>query len=69
MEGSVDEHSTKSDEEYDDLAMLDGHDFYEDDMEIQDLTHTNPLQSTKCGFNSKVENFMEKYERNLDLSN
>jgi hypothetical protein len=68
MEGSVDEHSTKSDEEYDDLAMLDVHGSYEDDVEIQNLTQTNSLQSTKCDFNNKVESFIEKYERNLDLS-
>ncbi|KAF3335446.1 P-loop NTPase domain-containing protein LPA1 [Carex littledalei] len=68
MEGSVDEHSTKSDEEYDDLALLDGHGCYEDDVEIQNLTQTNSLQSTKCDFNSKVESFIEKYERNLDLA-
>ncbi|KAF3319897.1 P-loop NTPase domain-containing protein LPA1 [Carex littledalei] len=68
MEGSVDEHSTKSDEEYDDLALLDGHGCYEDDVEIQNLTQTNSFQSTKCDFNSKVESFIEKYERNLDLA-
>lgn len=68
MEGSVDEHSTKSDEEYDDLALLDGHGCYEDDVEIQNITQTNSLQSTKCDFNSKVESFIEKYERNLDLA-
>lgn len=64
----MDEHSTKSDEEYDDLAMLDGHGFYDDDVEIQNLTQTNLLQSTKCDFNSMVESFIERYERNLDLS-
>lgn len=68
MEGSVDEHSTKSDEEYDDLALLDGHGYYEDDVEMQNITQTNSLQSTKCDFSSKVESFIEKYERNLDLA-
>ncbi|KAJ1694656.1 hypothetical protein LUZ63_011354 [Rhynchospora breviuscula] len=68
MEGSVDEHSTKSDEEYDDLAMLDGHGCSDDEGVLQNLTPTNSLQSTKCDFNSRVESFIEQYERNLDLS-
>ncbi|KAJ3689093.1 hypothetical protein LUZ61_018257 [Rhynchospora tenuis] len=37
MEGSVDEHSTKSDEEYDDLAMLDGHGCSDDEGALQNL--------------------------------
>ncbi|KAJ4805998.1 hypothetical protein LUZ62_018564 [Rhynchospora pubera] len=68
MEGSVDEDSTKSDEEYDDLAMLDGHGCSDDEGVLQNLTPTNSLQSTKCDFNSRVESFIEQYERNLDLS-
>lgn len=38
MEGSVDEYSTKSDEEYDDLAMQDseGNGYYPDDEELKD---------------------------------
>ncbi|KAM7502109.1 hypothetical protein LguiB_001013 [Lonicera macranthoides] len=65
MEGSVDEESTKSDEEYDDLAMQDIQEngYLPDDVApIQgDLSATHGVSS-----NSSSSNREEKYRQNLD---
>lgn len=63
MEGSVDEGSTKSDEEYDDLAMQDGieNGYWSDDEESDGM----PLLS-KINTSSKEEkNQTEYYRQNL----
>ncbi|KAL5709971.1 hypothetical protein ACHQM5_020591 [Ranunculus cassubicifolius] len=64
MEGSVDEESTKSDEEYDDLAMQDGHDTnnngYWSDDEEEEYTKLPSL-----GEDGKLNN--NKYMDNLNL--
>lgn len=68
MEGSVDEESTKSDEEYDDLAMRDGLEtgYWSDDEEelkkltsvCEDLSTTNSMNLSGSG---------DKYLDNLNL--
>ncbi|GAB2215212.1 hypothetical protein Droror1_Dr00019593 [Drosera rotundifolia] len=64
MEGSVDEESTKSDEEYDDLAMWDLHEdgyWPDDDVDLKKHPHTDkldlfvrtkslPLNDTQCSY-------------------
>uniref|UniRef100_A0A1D1XWC6 Uncharacterized protein DDB_G0273453/DDB_G0273565 n=1 Tax=Anthurium amnicola TaxID=1678845 RepID=A0A1D1XWC6_9ARAE len=63
MEGSVDEESTKSDEEYEDLAMRDGleNGYWSDDDEPREQK-TGDHSSTTAGNGSR-----EKYQQNLDL--
>lgn len=60
--GSVDEESTKTDEEYDDLAMLDTEDngYWSDDEEIKDRLQ----QNGSVAHESLVEG--DKYKQNLD---
>ncbi|XP_019709721.1 P-loop NTPase domain-containing protein LPA1 [Elaeis guineensis] len=66
MEGSVDENSTKSDEEYDDLAMRDGleNGYWSDDDE-------GPNNERKLADEKKrtvdSSGMKEKYQHNLDL--
>ncbi|KAJ3672176.1 hypothetical protein LUZ60_006897 [Juncus effusus] len=68
--GSVDEDSTKSDEEYDDLAMQDGHDGdYSSDEDSKTITLTNTHLSAKCkSTNNKAESLIEKYKQGFDLA-
>lgn len=58
--GSVDEESTKSDEEYDDLAMLDVNNGYwsDDDMEYMDRPGSSKGSSARA---------VDRYRQNLDL--
>jgi len=62
MEGSVDEDSTKSDEEYDDLAMRDGQDngYWSDDKE-------ELAKEKKLTFDQGPTDDTQKYRQNLDL--
>ncbi|XP_043698878.1 P-loop NTPase domain-containing protein LPA1 homolog 2-like isoform X2 [Telopea speciosissima] len=67
IEGSVDEESTKSDEEYDDLAMLDGQEtgYWCDDDE-ESKAKIVPISSDPD--TNSIENLKEdKYKENLDL--
>ncbi|GAB2233660.1 hypothetical protein Droror1_Dr00002888 [Drosera rotundifolia] len=64
MEGSVDEGSTKSDEDYDDLAMQDGHEdgyWSDDDIDFKEPLAENgdlpPLRTNK----------VDRYMKNVDL--
>ncbi|KAK8950785.1 hypothetical protein KSP39_PZI004840 [Platanthera zijinensis] len=73
MQGSVDEESTKSDEEYDDLAMLDGLDegysSADDGHAVSDsrrLTNFVPAESNSVKSIGLME-LMEKYQQSLDL--
>ncbi|KAK8966727.1 hypothetical protein KSP40_PGU013098 [Platanthera guangdongensis] len=73
MQGSVDEESTKSDEEYDDLAMLDGLDegysSADDGHAVCDgrrLTNFVPAESNSVKSMGLME-LMEKYQQSLDL--
>ncbi|XP_041994810.1 P-loop NTPase domain-containing protein LPA1 homolog 2-like [Salvia splendens] len=62
LEGSVDEQSTKSDEEYDDLAMEDSpHDGYVSDDELNANFLISEDLSNRKGLHG------DKYQRNLDL--
>ncbi|XP_043705641.1 P-loop NTPase domain-containing protein LPA1 homolog 2-like [Telopea speciosissima] len=67
MEGSVDEESTKSDEEYDDLAMQDGQEtgYWSDDDE-ESKTKRVPISGDHD--TNSVESLKgDKYQENLDL--
>ncbi|XP_072993516.1 P-loop NTPase domain-containing protein LPA1 [Typha latifolia] len=67
MEGSVDEDSTKSDEEYEDLAMRDGVEngyWSDDDADPISLNSSPDKEMLPTGEN---DNVTEKYQHNLDL--
>ncbi|XP_072968664.1 P-loop NTPase domain-containing protein LPA1 [Typha angustifolia] len=67
MEGSVDEDSTKSDEEYEDLAMRDGveNGYWSDDD--ADPISRNSSPGKEMLLTGGNDNVTEKYQHNLDL--
>ncbi|KAI3461404.1 hypothetical protein Pfo_018067 [Paulownia fortunei] len=70
LEGSVDEESTKSDEEYDDLAMQDIPDngyMSDDDEEFNNKIKSNDVLSVSRDQLNKNDLHGEKYQQNLDL--
>ncbi|KAK6144419.1 hypothetical protein DH2020_021239 [Rehmannia glutinosa] len=70
LEGSVDEESTKSDEEYDDLAMQDIPDsgyMCDDDEELNNKMKSNDVLSVSRDQPNKNELHGEKNQQNLDL--
>lgn len=70
MEGSVDEDSTKSDEEYEDLAMRDGQEngYWSDDEEELPKEKKQAFEKGYTEPNSMVcAEDGEKYQQNLDL--
>ena len=70
MEGSVDEDSTKSDEEYDDLAMRDGQEngYWSDNEEEMAKEKKLTFENGPTENNSTVSaEDAEKYRQNLDL--
>ncbi|KAK6144376.1 hypothetical protein DH2020_021196 [Rehmannia glutinosa] len=70
LEGSVDEESTKSDEEYDDLAMQDIPDsgyMCDDDEEFNNKMKSNDVLSVSRDQPNKNELHGEKNQQNLDL--
>ncbi|XP_020585505.1 P-loop NTPase domain-containing protein LPA1-like [Phalaenopsis equestris] len=73
MEGSVDEESTKSDEEYDDLAMLDGlEDGYsssDDEPPAANCKRLTDGRLTEINSVKKIEllELIQKYQQSLDL--
>ncbi|KAG0458633.1 hypothetical protein HPP92_021761 [Vanilla planifolia] len=66
MEGSVDANSTKSDEEYDDLAMRDGQgsDNWTEEEDDDELVQK---PGVKTNSSEDMEDSGHKYEQNLDL--
>lgn len=71
MEGSVDEDSTKSDEEYEDLAMRDDiANGYSSDDDEEPTGFKNPppdVDKISTTIGEEDDNFTEKYQHNLDL--
>nr|CAD1830812.1 unnamed protein product [Ananas comosus var. bracteatus] len=71
MEGSVDEDSTKSDEEYEDLAMRDDiANGYSSDDDEEPTSFKNPppdVDKISTTIGEEDDNFTEKYQHNLDL--
>ncbi|PIN18128.1 hypothetical protein CDL12_09200 [Handroanthus impetiginosus] len=71
LEGSVDEESTKSDEEYDDLAMQDppdnGYMSDDDDEEFYYRMELNGVLSVSGDLSNKNGLHAEKYQKNLTL--
>lgn len=69
LEGSVDEESTKSDEEYDDLAMQDfpDGDYMSDDDANFFRAQLNAMLSVSGGGSTNNGNSGDKYQQNLDL--
>lgn len=63
MEGSVDEHSTKSDEEYDDLAMRD---LSEDEEQSEDKQLIFDRKLPKISSEKSLQD-EDKYQQNLLL--
>ncbi|ONK63776.1 uncharacterized protein A4U43_C07F18810 [Asparagus officinalis] len=70
MEGSVDEDSTKSDEEYDDLAMRDGQEcggWSDDEVELAKDRKLTLEKGTTVNNSKVTARNSEKYRQNLDL--
>lgn len=69
--GSVDEHSTKSDEEYEDLAMRDvmeNGDWSDDEQASSSTKNSLPQESIIRGTGTEEDDSMEgRYHHNLDL--
>ncbi|KAL6575821.1 hypothetical protein OROHE_000802 [Orobanche hederae] len=70
LEGSVDEESTKSDEEYDDLAMQDIQEsgyMCDEDEELNHRMRSNDMLSVSRDQPNKTEHHGETHQENLDL--
>lgn len=68
--GSVDEHSTKSDEEYEDLAMRDvmeNGDWSDDDQAVGKTKNSPALESIHGSGAAEDDGIKSRYHHNLDL--